>query len=185
MIDLKIFKASNMKLDYFLLLTFIYNKDKRSINSLKTIPLFDFKDSELFLINNDYVLYIKEEYVVREKANKLFLGGVTIDFDKFFYNYPYKTPENRILRPENKEFRGKLVKEYLDAKKKYLNRVKTEEEDSVINNILLAKLQRCPRNELIYMKKLINYIEEEGWVKDVYYLNNNSTEPSLNKLVDG
>jgi len=181
MIDLKEFERSELQLEVYVLLYYLHLKDKRAVNSLKSIDSFDYSGSLLYLKNNGYVVEQEDgDVIVREKGEKVFENNSDIDFDRFYTAYPYRVPSpnnpaGRLLRSSNKEFNGRLTNEYKTARKKYLARVKTKKEDDLIYSILSAKLQKCSKNDLMYMKQIINYIEQEEWQKDYIHLDSNSS----------
>ena len=119
-----------------------------------------------------YIKILGEDYFdieLRKKTYDLF-GTTQIEFDEFWNEFPTETPSGRTLRPENKLWHDKPTRDYLEAKKKYLIRIKKIVEHEEVIKILKAKNENASRNDKEYENGIIVYINQRKWEKDSKYL---------------
>ena len=68
------------------------------------------------------------EYLLRSKAKVYFEAKENIiNFDEFWDAFPFVTPSGRELRGQNKMWGKKLTDNYIESRKKYLQKVKSVE----------------------------------------------------------
>ena len=142
-IDNKLFIKSSLPFYQFITLTTLYHGNNDLLEHIdfptKSIDqtLKEFEELQYIkILSDDY-----SDIELRKKTYDLFNKN-QIDFDEFWDDFPIETPfKRRSLRSNSKIFHDKLTRDYLEAKKKYLSKVKNKEEHEEIVKILQSKSQ--------------------------------------------
>ena len=80
------------------------------------------------------------------------------------------TPSGRELRGQNKMWGKKLTDNYIESRKKYLQKVKSIEAHNKIVSIIKA---RVLSRDYEYMFGIEKYISKAFWQRDIKYLSQN------------
>jgi len=170
-IDKKILIKSELFFNQFIVLSTLFHNETDILEHI-TFPDKSIEDVLIELQELQYIKILGEDYPdieLRKKTYDLF-GTTQINFDEFWDEFPEETPSGRTLRPENKLWHGKLTRDYLEAKKKYLVRIKKIVEHQEVIKILKAKNENASRNDKEYENGIIVYINQRKWEKDAKYL---------------
>lgn len=106
----------------------------------------------------------------RQKLLDLFPQEKGIDFDEFWNVFPVKTRSGRILRTINKMFQGKLCRDYMICKTKYLAKIKTVEAHTIAINAIEAKVDS---GDIEYLNGIEVYINQNKWEIDSQLIGKN------------
>ena len=171
-IDTKLLIKSELPFYQFIVLTTLYHGD----NDLLSHINFPGKSITFILLELEELQYIKllsddySDIELRKKTYDLF-NKSQIDFDEFWDSFPAETPfKRRSLKSANKIFHGKHTRDYLEAKKKYLSKVKNKDEHEEIIKILQSKSQFASMEDKEFENGIIVYINQRKWEKDVKFL---------------
>ena len=127
----------------------------------------DYSELKYELQDSGYIKILEDSIEPRQKLIDLFETKNNINFDEFWNVFPASTISGRPLRAANKEFGGKLTRDYEVCKKKYLSKVKTEKLHHQVVDIVAA---RVASNDIEYMNNMETYINQEKWQVDAKYL---------------
>lgn len=109
------------------------------------------------------------------KEDNKFIQNNEIDFDELFEIYPKKTPNGRILRISNKERGGKISENYKKLYKKYVDKIKnTDLHKDVVEITRRMLIYRTRVGDLDFMNQLEVYLNQRGWEKYEFLLEDNS-----------
>lgn len=187
-IDFDNYSSSNLILFNYILLQLIIEKKYDYIKTIvdKEVSFPNIVDKLEALESMGYIKIIDsnksdidkilESITIRRKGDDLF-STRSIEFDEFFFAFPHKTPGGRVLRTKEKEFGGKLTNDYVEARKKYLSRVKSKDMHDQIVKIRSTKTKSAPSSTLEYENNIITYINQRKWERDSVFL---SKSPSFN-----
>lgn len=171
-IDKKLLIKSKLPFYQFIVLTTLYHGEDELLQYIN-FPGKSIDDILLELQEFQYIKLLSDDYSdieLRKKTHNLFNKN-QIDFDEFWDNFPLETPiKRRSLKPINKVFYGKFTRDYLEAKKKYLSKIKDKEEHEEIIKILQSKSQYASTEDKEFENGIIVYINQRKWEKDVKYL---------------
>jgi hypothetical protein len=160
-IDLDNLKKSELWMWEYLFLQMIYE----GIDTTQ----FNFGDSfiPVHMQEKGYIKILEDSIEPRQKLIDLFESKNNINFDEFWNVFPASTRSGRPLRAANKEFGGKLTRDYEVCRKKYLSKVKTEKLHHQVVDIVVS---RVASNDIEYMNNMETYINKSVWEVDAKYL---------------
>ena len=165
-IDLDNLKKSGLSVELYVLLQLIYEDREYCPLNWGVTPeeVYLWIDS---LEADGYIKILEDSIEPRQKLIDLFESKNNINFDEFWNVFPASTRSGRPLRAANKEFGGKLTRDYEVCRKKYLSKVKTEKLHHQIVDIVAA---RVASNDIEYMNNMETYINQSKWEVDAKYL---------------
>ena len=176
-IDLNALKKTNLQTDEYIIMELIRLEKNKELYSflmdhmkLKEDELkmfFEYYEEQewIKIVKNIDVNNLTNCLVLREKYITLALPKTEeVDFDIIWNLFPISAPTvsgNRPLRAMSLESQN-----YKDAKKRYLNKIKT----SIKNEDVFYRLQqeietRTNENSMKYMSNIISWINQCGWEK--------------------
>lgn len=176
-IDLNALKKTNLQTDEYIIMELIRLEKNKELYSflmdhmkLKEDELkmfFEYYEEQewIKIVKNIDVNNLTNCLVLREKYITLALSKTEeVDFDIIWNLFPISAPTvsgNRPLRAMSLESQN-----YKDAKKRYLNKIKT----SIKNEDVFYRLQqeietRTNENSMKYMSNIISWINQCGWEK--------------------
>lgn len=176
-IDLNALKKTNLQTDEYIIMELIrLEKNKELYSFLMDHMKLKEDELEMFfkyyeeqewikIVKNIDINNLTNCFVLREKYITLALPKTEeVDFDIIWNLFPVSAPTvsgNRPLRAMSLESQN-----YKDAKKRYLNKIKT----SIKNEDVFYRLQqeietRTNENSMKYMSNIISWINQCGWEK--------------------
>jgi len=176
-IDLNALKKTNLQTDEYIIMELIRLEKNKELYSflmdhmkLKEDELkmfFEYYEEQewIKIVKNIDINNLTNCLVLREKYITLALPKTEeVDFDIIWNLFPVSAPTgsgNRPLRAMSLESQN-----YKDAKKRYLNKIKT----SIKNEDVFYRLQqeietRTNENSMKYMSNIISWINQCGWEK--------------------
>ena len=176
-IDLNALKKTNLQTDEYIIMELIRLEKNKELYSflmdhmkLKEDELemfFEYYEEQewIKIVKNIDINNLTNCLVLREKYITLALPKTEeVDFDIIWNLFPISAPTgsgNRPLRSMSLESQN-----YKDAKKRYLNKIKT----SIKNEDVFYRLQqeietRTNENSMKYMSNIISWINQYGWEK--------------------
>ena len=176
-IDLNALKKTNLQTDEYIIMELIrLEKNKELYSFLMDHMKLKEDELEMFfkyyeeqewikIVKNIDINNLTNCFVLREKYITLALPKTEeVDFDIIWNLFPVSAPTvsgNRPLRAISLESQN-----YKDAKKRYLNKIKT----SIKNEDVFYRLQqeietRTNENSMKYMSNIISWINQCGWEK--------------------
>jgi len=176
-IDLNALKKTNLQTDEYIIMELIRLEKNKELYSflmdhmkLKEDELkmfFEYYEEQewIKIVKNIDINNLTNCFVLREKYITLALPKTEeVDFDIIWNLFPVSAPTvsgNRPLRAMSLESQN-----YKDAKKRYLNKIKT----SIKNEDVFYRLQqeietRTNENSMKYMSNIISWINQCGWEK--------------------
>ena len=158
-IDLVKLLRHELNVNEYLTLIKAYN----NLNDKEDIPFFSDENSLESLVTKEWLSKRDGGLDLTKKAIML-VGDEAVEFDELFMLYPAKTPDGRILRSTNKEFRGRLTREYKVLKAKYLKKVRNVEMHTLVLDGTKKMLQDYKkRDSLNFLPLMETYMNQNQW----------------------
>lgn len=162
-IDLVKLVRNELNINEYLTIVKAYN----NLNGKEDIPFLSDENSIKSLLRNEWLTEREGGYDLTKRAIML-VGDEAVDFDELFSMYPHKTPDGRILRCGNKEFRGRMTADYKKLRDKYLRKVRNTEIHAIViegTKALLSDYKK--RGSLNYLPLMETFINQNQWERYV------------------
>lgn len=159
--EIDLIKISKLNLNINEYLTLIkLDKSNKGIN----FPFTSTTDHLRSLAEKRFITVINDFVTLTEAGKNVVFPKVDINFNDIFEIYPHSTPNGRKLRAKTKTIGGRLTKDYVFLKEKYLSRVKSTDMHTKIIEATKEMLNdRKRQNTLEYLRQFQYYITSQGW----------------------